>query len=114
VHIEENKKPIPPKPVFHGFTILGIAHVTDLKEIQRLTDSLGKAIDAGKSIAACFSPRHALRIKKADGQIDIVVCFQCSAVRVYGLTGLGYTAIARDPAQHEWESIFTAHFSAKP
>ena len=114
VRFDENKKTVPPTSAFHGFAILGTARVTNAKIIQRLANSLGKAIDAGKSSAFCFSPRHALRIKKPDGQIDVVVCFECSAVQVHGLTGLGYSAIAPTVAQQEWESIFGSHFTAKP
>jgi hypothetical protein len=113
IKFDENKKCIPPKSAFHGFAILATARVTDTKEIQRLAESLGKAINAGKSSALCFSPRHALRIKKSDCDIDVVVCFECSAAQVHGLTGLGYTAITPALAQHEWESIFATHLSTK-
>jgi hypothetical protein len=113
LRIDKNKKAIPPSTAFHGFAILSTARITDTKEIQRLAESLGKAIDAGKSSALCFSPRHALRIARPDGPLDIVVCFECSGVQLHGFTGLSYSALAPEPAQKIWESIFTAHLPKK-
>ncbi len=113
-HLDENKKVIPPANSFHGFAILRTARLTDSKDILRLAESLGTAIDQGKSSALCFSPRHALRISRPDGPLDIVVCFECQAVQVHGLTGLGYTALAPELAQTIWEAIFTAHLLTSP
>jgi hypothetical protein len=35
-------------------------------------------------VGACFNPRHGLRFKANNKQIDYVICFECSSAHAYG------------------------------
>src|SRR5262245_2261848 len=72
------------KKDFHGWTVLGKVELKDkdtrAKTIKAVTESL--AVGSG---AMCFRPRHGLRLERKGKSVDLVICFECSSVRVYGL-----------------------------
>ena len=100
-------------PSFSGHAILESATITDPKEIQLLADSLANAIDAGKSPAWCFSPRHGLRVKTVTGELRLLVCFACSGVKIEGVPSLSFAPIDPSLARQQWETVFAAHFPAR-
>jgi hypothetical protein len=36
------------------------------------------------SMARCFNPRHGLHAEKDGGEVDLVICFECMQIQVYG------------------------------
>ncbi|WP_145224213.1 hypothetical protein [Gimesia algae] len=63
---------------FHGWKILGSTQFTDTKARQKLMQSLEDSVAANPGmVAACFAPRHGLRVKYKDQQHDFVICFEC-------------------------------------
>jgi hypothetical protein len=83
---------------FHGYKILGRKDVTDPNDRRELLSKLADSIrqNASLVVATCFNPRHGLRFKANNTQIDFVICFQCMSGRAYGtaydsfpLTGTG-------------------------
>lgn len=63
---------------FHGWKILGSTQITNTTTRQNLMQSLEESVAANPGIvAACFSPRHGLRVKYKDQQHDFVICFEC-------------------------------------
>ena len=71
--------------VFHGFTILGRAEITDEKDKAALINGFAKGISENtNTFAACFNPRHGLRLKVGTNTYDFVICFHCLSVMTYG------------------------------
>ncbi len=72
---------------FHGYKILGQKEVTDPRDRRDLLSKLAESIwqNTGE-VVGCFNPRHGLRFEATDGQMDFVICFECSSARGYGTT----------------------------
>ncbi|WP_417384005.1 hypothetical protein [Gimesia sp.] len=69
---------------FHGWKILGSTRITDATTRQQLLQSLEESVAANPGIvAACFSPRHGIRVKYKEQQHDFVICFECYQARWY-------------------------------
>ncbi len=69
---------------FHGWKVLGSVEIKDKSTRQKLLDSLRASVAANPGVvAACFSPRHGIRVKQNGEQHDFVICFQCYHIRWY-------------------------------
>jgi hypothetical protein len=72
------------KDAFHGWKVLGKTEVKGEKERRRLADALRLgAEDNFGMAAACFIPRHGIRLKGAGKTVDLVICFQCLSAAMY-------------------------------
>jgi hypothetical protein len=77
-------KGIDGKDRFHGWPVLGKTEVKDAAERKRRADALRLgAEDNFGMVAACFIPRHGLRLKGDGKTVDLVICFQCLSVEVF-------------------------------
>jgi hypothetical protein len=85
---------------FHQYKVLGKKEVTDPGDRKELLNKLAESVRQNSGqVAACFNPRHGVRFKDNDKQIDLVICFECNSAQVYGtavdkilLTSLGSSA----------------------
>jgi hypothetical protein len=74
----------PPKDNFHGWKVLGMTTVKDADTRKALLAALDKgARDNDGTVAACFNPRHGIRVKAGDKTIDLVICFECFSASVF-------------------------------
>lgn len=71
----------PPYPVvgeFHGYPLLGRLTVTNPIVHQEVVKEFLASIDKSNgSKALCFQPRHAIRLKRGSGELDLLVCYEC-------------------------------------
>jgi hypothetical protein len=73
-----------PKDGFHGWRVLGKTAVTDAETRKKLVAAFKKgATDSDGTVAACFIPRHGIRVTREKKTVDFVVCFQCLQVKAY-------------------------------
>jgi hypothetical protein len=72
----EDRPPVTGEPL-HGHQVLGLVEITDLDRRRELIEALRDGISRGDASAACFWPRHVLRIEQDGRTIDYVICFQC-------------------------------------
>jgi hypothetical protein len=93
---------------FHGYRILGVADVAEGPErvglLDALQDGMNRAPECG---AACFFPRHGLRVVMGKSCTDYLICFECSWVHVYGGTDTG-GPISAAPRER-FSATLTAH-----
>jgi hypothetical protein len=69
---------------FHGFAVVNRAEVPAPSR-KAVIDVLSRAIsDSDGRMAKCFIPRHGISAKKGDASVDLVICFECSQLYVYG------------------------------
>jgi hypothetical protein len=72
------------KDGFHGWKVLGMTEVKGEADRKRLVDALRLgAEDNFGMVAACFIPRHGIRLKGGGKTVDLVICFQCLSVQVF-------------------------------
>lgn len=72
------------KEGFHGWKVLGKTEIKDEAKRKRLGDALRVAAeDNFGMVAACFIPRHGIRLKGGGKTVDLVICFQCLSVQVF-------------------------------
>ena len=71
------------KKVFHGYSILGNKELKKFEHKKTILDYLNKSIEKSQGdVAACFEPRHGLRIVKGKKILDLVICFECASAKV--------------------------------
>lgn len=69
---------------FHGWKVLGSTDIQDDKVRQSLLSSLAESVAANPGqTAACFMPRHGIRVNYNGAQHDFVICFQCYRTHWY-------------------------------
>jgi hypothetical protein len=66
---------------FHGYPVVSSVAVNN--DATALITGLRRAILDGDEEKLCFLPHHGLRI----GDLDVVICFLCSTVRIYDRDG---------------------------
>ena len=75
---------IPPDEALHGWKILGKASIEDKGTRTKLIGALRKGIEANDGkVAACFNPRHAIRVTHDGKTYDFVICFECFSISYY-------------------------------
>lgn len=68
---------------FHGFPVLGKIDLIDPGVRRDVLRALNEGVKQGGVFAKCFWPRHGLRAVSGGKQVDYVVCFACTQMRVY-------------------------------
>ena len=99
VEVKPPKRKALPENEFHGFPILGQTKgpVTDnLKTVISTLDEAGR--HWGGAIAACFNPRHGIRVTTDGVVYDMVICYECMSAEIYrGNDRIGAIYFATDP-----------------
>src|SRR5262249_3205646 len=73
-----------PKDTFHGWELLGKTTVNDAETRTKLVAAFKKGVDENKGVvAACFNPRHGIRVTHDGRTVDFVICFECFSVQVF-------------------------------
>ena len=77
---------------FHRYPVLGGVEITSTQEKTNLLNAFTKGIrESDGMVAACFNPRHGLRIIDGTTTNDFVICFECLQVQAYGFSaGQGF------------------------
>jgi len=82
----------PQKERLHKWGILGQAEIKDAAEQHKLIEAVYRGLKAeGAGPASCFNPRHALSLEKGARRIDLVICFECTWIYIYGGSSSGKT-----------------------
>jgi len=70
---------------FHGHRVLGTAAINDDETRKKLVSTFKGAVAENQGIvAACFNPRHGIRVTRNEKHEDFVICFECNQVQVFG------------------------------
>lgn len=69
---------------FHGYPVYGAVALTD-PAARRAVASAVRAglVEPDISAAACFWPRHGVRVTAGGRTTDYVICFECHQARIY-------------------------------
>lgn len=62
---------------FHGYTILAKTEIKDERFGYLIKRSFLNSFSLGSGRAACFNPRHGLRLEDGEKEFDIMICFEC-------------------------------------
>jgi len=94
---------------FHGFRLLGTAVIKDTETRQKLVSAFKNAIaEKPGAIAACFNPRHGIRVSKNRERADFGICFECRQVQV------SYGEFQREfPINNSAEALFNSVLRAR-
>lgn len=96
--IAEPKPKPPPDHVFHDHRILGQTKVTVTPELKTVITTLD---EAGRhwngAVAACFFPRHGIRVTVDGETCDLLICYECMGAEIFrGEKSVGEIAFATD------------------
>lgn len=79
---DKNEKDDPNK--FQGWKVLGKTTVEKKADREKLVAELKKSVAENEGIAAaCFIPRHGIRVEHDKKTFDIVICFQCYSANTF-------------------------------
>ncbi len=68
---------------FHGWKVLGKTTLKD-DQLKKVWSAVEKGRKASNGmVAACFNPRHGLRVVRDKEVFDIVICFECLSATCY-------------------------------
>lgn len=68
---------------FHGWEVIGRTSVRDEAQRKKLVAALKTGVEENQGIgAACFRPRHGIRITEQGKTTDFIICFECFQVQV--------------------------------
>jgi hypothetical protein len=69
---------------FHGWKVLGSIKLSAGNNLDSLLDAFEEGIaDHDGAVAACFDPRHGMRVTYQGKQHDFVICFRCYQAEWY-------------------------------
>lgn len=69
---------------FHGWEVLGRTWVKDPALRKKLVAAFRTGVEENPGIgAACFRPRHGIRVVERGKTTDFIICFECYQVQVY-------------------------------
>jgi hypothetical protein len=80
---EQVRQAKPGEELLHGFRILAVRPLGAAPDRQAVGVAVDEAVAAKVESAMCFKPRHAVRFKKGDAQVDLVICLECNRMKVY-------------------------------
>lgn len=75
-------------PRFHDYPILGEIKIDDASQANRWVSFLRDQIIPGGYLACDFKPRHGFRLTTSNGNIDILMCFSCNQLALFGSSKL--------------------------
>jgi len=74
-----------PAEEFHGYGVLGKAEIRDPRDQAELVGALRKGIaDSDGTVFACFNPRHGVTARHGKEIVELLICFECRSLRIYG------------------------------
>ena len=75
------------QPSFHGYRILGRSKLDTRDQAAELSRLVLKGIRASDGmVAACFDPRHGIRLTGGGRSIDLLICYECLQMQVWDPT----------------------------
>jgi hypothetical protein len=73
-----------PADAFHGWSVLGKTTVKDAEVRKKVVAAFEKGVRENSGIAAaCFNPRHGIRLTNDKKTLDLVICFECFQVQAF-------------------------------
>ncbi|MDC0744471.1 hypothetical protein [Polyangium mundeleinium] len=75
-------EPPPGVESFHGHQVLAKGDVADPKARERIVGIVNAGVRKGGTQAKCFNPRHGVHAVREGHTVDLVICYECSALDV--------------------------------
>ncbi|MEM1449359.1 MAG: hypothetical protein AAGI22_09600 [Planctomycetota bacterium] len=70
---------------FRGYAVLGRANLSDPAAKRELVESFNAGLfERDGVVPGCFMPRHALRAETESGRAELLICYQCRRIWIFG------------------------------
>jgi hypothetical protein len=94
---------------YYGWKVLGKTRIKEQAVRKKLVDALRLAAeDNATSMAACFIPRHGLRLTSGKETVDLVICFQCLRIQVFVNGNMAKGFLTTGDPQKEFDAVLRA------
>jgi hypothetical protein len=100
---------------FYGWPILGSSRISLLETKDKIIRGLEKAAaeaDGGSEVF-CFNPRHGIRAKAKNKDLELVICFECLKLDAY-LSGKKYEVTITDESEGFFNRLLRAEAVKMP
>ena len=89
----------PTGDTFHGWKVLGSMALKSSATRRTFVDALRVGANEWPEMyAGCFIPRHGLRFKGGESDLDLVICFECASMLAYvGESVCDQVLVSRSP-----------------
>lgn len=104
--------PNPEAKVFRGHTILARAEVKDANARLKIAEIVSRGVRHGGTQAKCFNPRHGVHAIQGRKTVDLVICYECSAIEVG--ENNQWTTVTTGDVQSELDAAFQAAGISSP
>jgi hypothetical protein len=80
----------------------------DHGDISALASAFSKAVSENREfgLSMCFSPHHAIRFKRGNDAVTLLVCFECEVSELSGFAERPYGFHFTKSVQPTWDAIF--------
>jgi len=73
--------------LFHNYRVRRKIEIRTQNGRDELLRALYQGIaDSDGTVAMCFNPRHGIRAGTGDQTVDLIICFECLSIEIYGKT----------------------------
>jgi len=83
-HLDFFKPEVTNRRYFHGYPLLGKQTIWRKSDLEHFEGNLIQGLIPSEKVL-CFQPRHAIRIHTGKSTTDMILCFECGKMRVFGL-----------------------------
>jgi len=78
-----DRKDSAPRGRLHGFKVLGHAALDGSAAMKAIAAFRAAVATGNDAVAACFDPRHALRVVAGEHVYDLLLCYACGQLEVF-------------------------------
>ena len=82
---------------FDGYPMVGKTIIRDKATRQKIITAYEEGLADTNFSAACFNPRHGIRVEKNKQRLDLVICFSCGQVKVIFKGQESYVHMGKQP-----------------
>ncbi|MDC3960559.1 hypothetical protein [Polyangium jinanense] len=79
---DRGEEPPPGVETFHGHQVLAKGDVEGPEARERIAGIVNAGVRKGGTQAKCFNPRHGVHAVQGGRTVDLVICYECSALEV--------------------------------
>ncbi|MCP3918791.1 MAG: hypothetical protein GY711_24860 [bacterium] len=89
----------PGDEAFHGYKVLRSGPLVNQGARGQLIELVLQGVrESDGTVAECFNPRHGIRARRGEDVVELLICYECLALQVFGPGGEQYASATTSAA----------------